>query len=80
MAPGAKRGGGGRRGGEHGLVAGALLDLGPEQREVILLRTFEGLAWREVAELVGSPVPTVSARYRAALARLRTTCRSLLHA
>lgn len=62
------------------LLSQALLDLDPEQREVVLLRTYEGLSWREVAELTGAPVPTVSSRYRAALERLRHTCRSLSHA
>jgi RNA polymerase sigma-70 factor (ECF subfamily) len=65
---------------EAKLLAQALLGLSPEQREVVLLRTYEGLSWKDVATLVGAPVPTVSTRYRAALQRLRTTCRSLSHA
>ena len=79
----------GREGGPEGelrkkeeslLLSNALLDLDPDQREVVLLRTFEGLSWREVSELTGVPVPTASSRYRAALERLRRTCRSLSHA
>ncbi|MGE0712877.1 MAG: RNA polymerase sigma factor [Planctomycetota bacterium] len=62
------------------LLATALLELSPEQREVVLLRTFEGLSWKEVAELLGVPLPTASTRYRAALSRLRDLCRSLSHA
>ncbi len=65
---------------EAKLIAQALLGLSPEQREVVLLRTFEGLSWKDVATLVGAPVPTVSTRYRTALQKLRTTCRSLSHA
>lgn len=65
---------------EARVLAEALLELSPEQREVVLLRTFEGLAWKQVAELMATSVPTASSRYRAALERLRTTCRSLSHA
>ena len=69
-----------RRREEAELLASALLALTPEQREVVLLRTFEGLGWKEVAALAGAPLTTVSSRYRAALAALRTACRSLSHA
>lgn len=62
------------------LLNEALLDLPPEQREVVLLRTFEGLSWKAIAALLDVPLPTASTRYRAALQRLRATCRSLSHA
>jgi len=65
---------------EASLLAEALCALDPEQRQVVLLRTWEGLAWKEVAELCGAPLPTVSSRYRAALEQLRHHCRSLSHA
>jgi RNA polymerase sigma factor (sigma-70 family) len=69
-----------RRKDEARVLADALLGLSPEQREVVLLRTFEGLSWKDVADLTATSVPTASSRYRAALERLRTTCRSLSHA
>jgi len=69
-----------RRREEATLLAEALLALRPEQREVVLLRSFEELPWREVARLTGVSIPTASTRYRAALERLRTSCRSLSHA
>jgi len=65
---------------EAALLGEALLSLTPEQREVVLLRTFEGLAWREVAELAGVALPTAFSRYRAALNALRKRCGSLSHA
>lgn len=68
-----------RRREEAELLAAALLELDPDQREVVLLRS-EGLAWREIAALTQVPLPTASTRYRAALTRLRDTCRSLSHA
>jgi RNA polymerase sigma-70 factor (ECF subfamily) len=65
---------------EARVLAEALFELSPEQREVVLLRTFEGLPWKEVAALSGVGVPTASSRYRSALERLRQSCRSLSHA
>jgi RNA polymerase sigma-70 factor, ECF subfamily len=66
-------------------LARALLELRPEEREVVLLRAFEELPWREVAALTGAPLPTASSRYRAALNRLKEVLqpsgtRSLSHA
>jgi RNA polymerase sigma-70 factor (ECF subfamily) len=65
---------------EAALLSEALLDLSPEQREVVLLRSYEGLPWKQVADLLGVPLPTASTRYRAALQQLRAACRSLSHA
>ena len=42
-----------------------------EQRAVLLLRVYEGLSEREVAEVVGCPVGTVKSRLHYALRRLR---------
>jgi RNA polymerase sigma-70 factor (ECF subfamily) len=53
------------------LVRAALADLAVEFRETIVLRELEGLAYREIAEVLGVPLGTVMsrlARARAALA------------
>lgn len=52
-------------------VALALLRLPLEQREVVLLRVWEGLSFAEVAARAEVPLGTVHSRYRAALGRLR---------
>lgn len=48
-----------------------LVDLPPEQREVLLLGYFEGLSSSEIAERVGIPLGTVKSRVAAALSTLR---------
>lgn len=45
--------------------------LPPEQREVFLLREYEGIPFAEIAEVTGAPVPTVKSRMRYALEALR---------
>lgn len=49
----------------------ALAELPDEQREVFVLREFSGLKYREIADAVGVPVPTVKSRMRYALQALR---------
>lgn len=49
----------------------ALAALPEEQREVFLLKEVSGLKFREIAEVVGAPVPTVKSRMRYALQALR---------
>ena len=49
----------------------ALDTLPEEQREVFLLKEVSGLKFREIAEVVGAPVPTVKSRMRYALEALR---------
>jgi RNA polymerase sigma-70 factor, ECF subfamily len=49
----------------------ALATLPPEQREVFLLREYEGVTFAEIAEITGAPVPTVKSRMRYALEALR---------
>lgn len=51
---------------ERGLAA-----LPDEQREVIVLRIWGGLAWQEIADALDSPVSTVFSRYRSGLTTLR---------
>ena len=49
----------------------ALDALPEEQREVFLLKEVSGLKFREIAEVVDAPVPTVKSRMRYALQALR---------
>jgi RNA polymerase sigma-70 factor, ECF subfamily len=53
------------------MVAVALTQLNEEQREVVVLKHFSGLTFREIAEVIGVPTATAATRYRAALDRLR---------
>ena len=52
-------------------LAAALADLPPEQREVFELTEFEGLPFKEIAELTGAPVNTLISRKRYAVLYLR---------
>ena len=49
----------------------ALQELPDDQREVFLLKEVSGLKFREIADVVGAPVPTVKSRMRYALQTLR---------
>jgi RNA polymerase sigma-70 factor (ECF subfamily) len=49
----------------------ALAELPEEQREVFMLKEVSGLKFREIAELMDVPVPTVKSRMRYALEALR---------
>jgi len=53
------------------LVAVALRQLTEEQQEVVELKVYGGLTFREIAEVTGVPLPTAATRYRAALERLK---------
>ena len=59
------------RGVEGAAVRAALAGLPAEQREVVELAFFGGLAYPEVAERIGAPLGTVKSRMRLALHRLR---------
>jgi RNA polymerase sigma-70 factor (ECF subfamily) len=50
----------------------ALGQLGAEQREVIQLKVYEGMTFRQVAEAIGISVNTAASRYRYAIDRLRS--------
>jgi RNA polymerase sigma-70 factor, ECF subfamily len=52
-------------------VAVALQQLPEELREVIELKIYGGLTFREIADLLAIPQGTVATRYRTALARLK---------
>lgn len=53
------------------ILEDAVVELSPEQREVIELAYFEGLTQRQIAERLHSPLGTVKARIRRGLQRLR---------
>ncbi|MDF1564753.1 MAG: sigma-70 family RNA polymerase sigma factor [Deltaproteobacteria bacterium] len=58
-------------------VEAALLELGEEQRMMVLLRDVEGLAYEEIAEICERPVGTVKSRlHRARLALAEAVSRS----
>jgi len=57
-------------------IQGALARLPVEQREVVVLRTWAGMGFEEIAGTVGRPVSTVFGWYRAALTSLRATMRA----
>jgi RNA polymerase sigma-70 factor (ECF subfamily) len=52
-------------------VCHALRQLGADVREVLELKVYAGLTFREIAELTGLPQGTVATRYRRALEVLR---------
>lgn len=52
-------------------VAASMARLGPELREVVELKIYAELTFREIAEVTGLPQGTVATRYRTALERLR---------
>ena len=51
-------------------VSAALESLPERDREILVLKEFEGLRYREIAELVGIPIGTVMSRLYAARRRL----------
>jgi RNA polymerase sigma-70 factor (ECF subfamily) len=59
----------------HRLVARAIEQLSPEQREVIELRHFQDLSYEEMAQILGCPTGTVMSR----LYRARRALRQHLH-
>ncbi len=52
------------------IVQAALLELPPTQREVIVLRHFQDLSYREMGELLGVPEKTVKSRLHESRRRL----------
>ena len=53
----------------------AIATLRPHEREVIVMREFEGLRYREIADLLGIPIGTVMSRLYAARKALAATLR-----
>src|SRR5216683_4297522 len=54
----------------------ALDRLGPEFREVIVLRELEGLSYKEIGDVTGVPIGTVMSRLARARRRLQVTLRN----
>ena len=52
-------------------LEGALRRLGPDEREIVMLRHFDGLSYAELAELLGIPAGTVMSRLFNARRKLR---------
>lgn len=48
------------------------------ERDILILKCFQGLKYREIAEVVGVPVGTVRSRIHAALERLRKSVKEYL--
>jgi RNA polymerase sigma-70 factor (ECF subfamily) len=53
----------------------ALDQLPPEHREAIVLREIEGLSYKEIAEVTGTPIGTVMSRLSRARQRLQDALR-----
>jgi RNA polymerase sigma-70 factor (ECF subfamily) len=52
-------------------IEGALRELPPDQREVVFLKVYEGLTFREIGERLGEPANTAASRHRYAMEKLR---------
>ena len=63
---------------EHALVGRALALVAPVYREVLVLREFEELSYREIADVVGTPVGTVMSRLSRGRAELKLKLESLI--
>lgn len=55
----------------YGRIRRAVAQLPPEQRAVLLLKTYEGLKFHEISEMLSCPVSTVKSRMYYALDGLR---------
>jgi RNA polymerase sigma-70 factor (ECF subfamily) len=62
------------------IVQQAVLSLPPGSREVVVLREYEGLTYREIADTLGIPVGTVMSRLNYARTSLRQTLSVFLEA
>jgi RNA polymerase sigma-70 factor (ECF subfamily) len=54
-------------------VQAALERLKPEQREVVVLKVYQGFKFHEIAEILDSPVSTIKSRLYSALEALKVT-------
>ncbi len=58
-------------------IAGVLADLPLAVREVVVLRHYEGLNFKEIAQLSGVPVSTLRCRFEVGMGRLRERLKQL---
>ncbi|MCM1143858.1 MAG: RNA polymerase sigma factor [Blautia sp.] len=56
---------------EKMLLQEALMEIAPEQREVVILRIYEELSFREIAKMLGCNLSTAKSRYRLGIEKLR---------
>jgi len=54
------------------ILSASLAQLPEEQREIIVLKLFEGLTFKEIASACGLSINTAASRYRYAIAKLRS--------
>jgi RNA polymerase sigma-70 factor (ECF subfamily) len=57
--------------GDAEAIAAAIAHLEPQDQELVELKIFAGLTFREIAAIVGRPPATVATRYRRAIETLR---------
>ncbi len=62
----------------HASLEAAIAKLGEHEREVLVLREFEGLRYREIAELLGIPIGTVMSRLYSARRQLAAQLEGML--
>ncbi len=55
----------------------AIMGLSQDDREIILLREFHGLSYKDIAEAIGCPIGTVMSRLHTARTRLRAALEDL---
>ena len=53
------------------LLAESLAKLPDDQREIIMLKVFEGMTFKEISSIYGLPINTAASRYRYGLSKLR---------
>lgn len=53
------------------LLRRAVEHLPDKQREAVVLKTYAGLTFQQMAAVLGEPLPTVAARYHRAIAKVR---------
>jgi RNA polymerase sigma-70 factor, ECF subfamily len=63
---------------DRGLVRRALAELPPVFREIVVLREIEGLAYREISRVTGTPLGTVMSRLARGRRELRKIMRRLM--
>lgn len=56
---------------EAGIVRLAVDCLPDAEREAVVMKIYGGLTFRQIAEVVGAPLPTVASRYQHAMESLR---------